>query len=306
MKYEIYHDESKEDGFWHVFLFVSVDFKAEVLGKLQKARKDFNGNDLSFKSLRSNASFEVAKHFLSIKNATLQQKVKGTIESFSCGKTEYCKIQKRRTLITSQFSSSPQWRIAVFRQENNHSDMGLHSDDLSKIETTFRMGVQGACHFLFEENSPLEIERIVLDKEDHYQIEHNRNFDSQKILNKLNRNFRTYCSLTEQTQISGNNLDSDDHLLLELADIFLGAFRFGFLHENGQLGTRDQKRLLLAQQIKPLIDRSNQGFARMQNSRFRNFGTFSSSKIGTNGDWNFSDISKEFLKENNIHNPTLF
>ena len=71
-----------------------------------------------------------------------------------------------------------------------------HQDNLSKIETTFRMGLQGAVHNLFNENDPLVLGNIFLDGEEHYRIEHKRNFDKKKVLNKLSTRFRQYCSLS--------------------------------------------------------------------------------------------------------------
>jgi len=43
----------------------------------------------------------------------------------------------------------------------------------------------------------------------------------------------------------------------------------------------------------------------MNNSRFNRFGTFSSAEI-INGEWNFTDLSTDFLKFPSVENLNLF
>src|SRR5206468_13123287 len=40
MLYDVYHDECKEGGYWHGFLFVPRPTRAELLGLLNRAREN--------------------------------------------------------------------------------------------------------------------------------------------------------------------------------------------------------------------------------------------------------------------------
>ncbi|MCX6561064.1 MAG: hypothetical protein NTZ26_11215 [Candidatus Aminicenantes bacterium] len=174
--------------------------------------------------------------------------------------------------------------------------MSVFLDGLSKIETTFRMGLQGAAHYLFSESEPLEIGKIFLDREVHYRIEYRREFDKSKILNRLSTNFRQYCSLHPDCEIMGEGVGSDDNILLDLADVALGAIRFATLTPC-QLSYEDakqRKRVEICKMLFPLVKKLRDGHARMQNSRFVNFGTFSSAKI-EDATWQFKDLSHRYL-----------
>lgn len=306
MIYDIYHDESQEEAFWHIFLFIPRKSREEVLKYLKRAKQlsNFKGKHLSSKDLYSDTSFECAKSWLSIFLATLQQKQKERLEHFYLGKEEYNQSQKRRPPIYKQFYKPPKCKVAIFHLRNKHRDM-ISYDDLSKIETTFRMGLQGAAHYLFNGNDPLIIGNIFLDREEHYRIIHKRNFDKEKVLNKLNARFREYCSLHSDCEILGENLSDDDHILLDLADIFLGTFRFGFLNPtSANCSDREKRKFNLCKSVSLLIGKLKEGYARMENSRFENFGTFSSAWID-DGDWVFENIAQKFLTGPSVENFKL-
>ncbi len=114
-EYDIYHDESKEDSFWHVFLFVPKLLREELISKLKVAREVFSGEELSFKDLGSDTSFFCAKCFLSIACSAFQQKIKSQLEPFLVGKTEYSSKQKGVKPLIDTFSDVPRLKIGIFR-----------------------------------------------------------------------------------------------------------------------------------------------------------------------------------------------
>jgi len=308
MEYSVYHDESKEDAFWHVFLFVPNESKSIVLKELRAAKEVtcLNLTDFSFKNIGSNNSIECTRIWLSILCAALQQDDKNEMEPYYLGKDSiHCPVHRRKKPNHNNFTTSPKLKIAVFQQKNNHEDMEGF-DNLINIETTFRMGLQGACSYLFNQENPLEIAQIILDREDHYQIAHGRDFDKNTVLSRLNRNFRTYCSLKNECTISGNSINDDDQVFLDLADLFLGTFRLGILKPQEKFcSDKEKKKHPLCYNLKTLMQRLNKGGARMNNSRFNRFGTFSSAEI-INGEWNFTDLSTDFLKFPSVENLNLF
>ncbi len=160
------------------------------------------------------------------------------------------------------------------------------------------MGMQGAAHFLFNDDNPVNITKIILDEEKHYLIEHHRDIDKNKILKRFSANARGYCGIDENCRIMGQGLSPEEIILTDLADIFLGTFKFGVINSFGEINKnfKFKNRRNLCEIIKPLIIRLNEGYARMRNSRFADFGTFSSASI-VNNDWEFNDMTSQFMRE---------
>lgn len=296
--YDIYHDESEERDFWHIFLFVPKDSMCKILPYLIEARKisKFKGNKLSFKNLFSTSSFECAKAWMSILVSSLQQTDKSQMQHFCLGKTEYDKKIGQRKMLPNKFECPLKLKVCIFHQKNEHKDMKGHYDELSKIETTFRMALQGACHFLFDKNNPLVIGNIFLDGYKHYLREHKRNFNDNKVLLKLKDKFRDYCNFQANTKFHYDYKKMNDEykLFSQLADIFLGTFRFGYLYSASSKTTeKEEKKLKICEHIKPLIEKLNRG-KNMCNSSYYKFGLFSSAFI-ENDEWKFESLHKKFM-----------
>jgi len=315
MRYEVYHDESKEESFWHIFLFIPEGMKEEFFQFLREARSNhnFDSGEMHFSSSRftSFAVFNCANSWLSILLSAFQQK-NGSMEKFWLGAPSY-HIPSFSTEELEQlekcFSRIPQIKVAIFRQEENHNDMTGHPDELSKIETTFRMGLQGACSYLFDQDHPVEISRIILDGERHYRRAYGREFDKEKVLRKLDSNFRLYCSLSTDCIINGEELDRVECEFSQVADFVLGIFRAGivrpkFSNCNNQ---NEQRKYKICKKLKEFFDEKiNLGSVRMRNSRFENFGTFSSARIDENEKWIFENIAPKFLTNTQAEIPSLF
>ena len=60
MDYELYHDESKEGGFWHGMLLVPIVKKHTLLNLLSQARENTNYSEpISIKQVRKQGGFTV-------------------------------------------------------------------------------------------------------------------------------------------------------------------------------------------------------------------------------------------------------
>jgi len=300
MIYNIYHDESKKDAFWHCFLFIPLESENELFNALKSAKKntDFQG-EMHFRKMdfTRQPSYGCSKSWLSILIASFQQK-NGAMEPYWVGKQKYhSKEWERKEAFKKKFSKPLKVKIAIFRQDNHHQDMSGHFDKLSKIETTFRMGIQGATHYLFDESNPIEANKMIIDGENHYQMIHKRPIDKEKIVSKLKANSRSFFTFTGNFEIRGESLSEKEKEFIDLADCFLGVFRAGIIRPSSEYCTNDneRKKYELCELIKQFFDdKLNRGTHRMRNSRFEKFGTFSSAKI-ENDNWKFSNIHQDFL-----------
>lgn len=297
MIYDVYHDESKEKSFWHVFLFIPRSFREKIFDFLDEAKKlsKYNKERIGLKFVNSKSSFECAESWLTILNSALQQKSKGSLAQFTIGKSRRSNDMLRKHPILRQFDNPPCCKIGVFHIKDNHKFMTGHIDGLSEIETTFRMGLQGAAHYCFSREQQLVIGDIFLDGDEHFRIEYERDFDAQKVLSRLDERLRDYCQLHDTSRIRSNDVDATDRAFLDLADLYLGVFRRGTLSATGRLKNEKRREYtrLLCNIISPLIIRSGEGEARMRNSRFYRFGTFSSAWID-NGNWKFESLAPKF------------
>ena len=309
MLYNIYHDESKEEAYWHVFLFVPLNQRIEIHERLQEARLNTNckKSRLSFKKLKNGPSIHCAKVWLSILSSSFQQRQKNRMEPFLNGINDRDHLRKRSVSHCDQFSQPPKCKIAIFRQANKHSDMSGHLDELSKIETTFRMAIQGAAHYLFSEENPLIVRNVFIDGEKHYKREHRREFDKNKIICKLESRFRKHCMFHQDCYIQGEQLDPIEREFLDLADIVLGAFRLGTLRQSIEdcKTNKERENYILCKYISCVIEKLQKGKARMANSRFEGFGSFSSAYISDFNDLIFEDMIHDFQKKPSPVIPTL-
>lgn len=288
-QYEIFHDESKEDAFWHVFLFVPINKKEILLKTLKEIRKTVKTKDFSFKNINPWSSLFWAKSFLSIFCSSLQQKEWKTEPYFKY--SFYNKAEGKKCTQTGNFNEPLKVKIAIFKQKNNHKDMVWHKDELSKIETTFRMWLQWASHYCFDKEHPLEICKIYIDGEKHYKIWYKRDLDKKKIQEKIKIKAKEYVTFNEVFEIVDWTKNEENKIFLELADLCLWIIRLKYLESHGEtLSKKQTDKLILFENIKSLIERLNKWLARMKNSRFERCWTFTSAEII---DWerSFSELN---------------
>ncbi|MDD3145509.1 MAG: hypothetical protein PHV23_05350 [Candidatus Gracilibacteria bacterium] len=297
MEYDIYHDESKEDAYWHCFLFIPKENRSIILEELKEIRSKIEGNIhfCQLNSKKAGTKINGCKSLLSTISSSFQQVDKGKMEPFfKYNKTQYCNNSKRKFSEYGTFQISPKVKIAIFHQKNNHDDMNF-GDALSRIETTFRMGLQGAKHYLFNDNEKIIVDGIYIDGFEHYKIASGREFDIDKVKQKLVNNSRDYVTFKESFHILDGKINDDDKLFLDIIDLFLGTFRLNYLFKKGDKSIIDDNRYILFKSIEGVINKMSDGPIRMKNSRFKNFGSFSSGSI-EKGVWKFENIIEELKK----------
>ena len=291
--YDIYHDECKEGGYWHGFLFVPRQTRMLLLELLTRAR--------------ANANHYEQLHYVTIGRSTNPHGKKCiTTEawtSIGCNALQQEKLRKYPPKVSLGRKPSPHSRIelcplntlllckfVLFRENDNHQKMYAGMTELQCIETTFRMGIKGGIHKLFSESSPITIGNVFMDGDEHYRGLYGRNFSINRTLQRLASERRAYVSFSSDTQLipqqsnhkqirPGQN--ADDSHLLQLCDILLGGFRF-----HSCFGDRAHPRFQVSYHCRVLLDHEQHNAARMAESRYFNGFSLQQAQI-EHGDWTF-------------------
>jgi hypothetical protein len=297
MKYELYHDESKEYGYWHGILLVPVESKPLLLRLLSKARQNVNYvYPLGIKKVKKRGKiYSAAESWVQIGVAALVSSPKGLPIPISLAKRVKGKPQYElfKELIGAKF--------IAFREKDSLSKMSDRLDYGGKIETTFRMGLKGGLHFLGSEDAPIAIKKMHFDGYEHQ----NRHIDAVRIVERL-YGLRSYCSISDSNDLIDDRPSDhtrhdsqsyDDCQLLQLTDLLIGCFRSILGHSTRPIHKA------LAYPVESIVKRYFQGYARMQNSRWRNSFCISQCYLNADG-WNFEII--EYKQEDNEQQLTLF
>jgi hypothetical protein len=282
MDYELYHDESKVDGYWHGILLVPVAKKQMLIQLLSQARQNTRYEEpLSIKRIKKyNRVYDCADSWVQIGVAALMSRIKTQPYPISLGQKNYSLFQ---TVIGSKF--------ILFRYLDNIGNIPGYQDYGSKVETTFRIGLKGGLHMLGNQSESINITRMHFDGYEHYL----RHLDRNRIIGRLT-GLRDYCSISTAADViddrSGNHKkpgcqDYGDCQLLQLADLLIGCFRIALAPV---VETKNIHRKL-AQPIKGIIDRYQQGSVRMRNSRWRDGFCMSQCYLAS-GSWKYQMIEE--------------
>ena len=285
MKYELYHDESKEAGYWHGMLLVPTSTKGELVSKLNEVRKyTKHQHEIGLKNVKKSSGkvYSCAQAWIQIGIGSLRSKVKGIPYHVHMG-------DKVRGIPQCSIMNSPiGCKFIVFREVDNHQGYEHYPDYGSKIETSFRIGLKGGLHFFGSDESPIEITKLHFDGHQHYQ----RNLNPERIVGRI-KGLRSYCQIVDEIDDRSSDHDKQDSQshedcqLLQLTDLLIGSFRT-CLHQ-----TRDaHAKLAFPAQV--LLKEYQKGHARMKNSRWA--GGLSISQCCCNdGSWVYNSI--EFFKK---------
>jgi len=134
---------------------------------------------------------------------------------------------------------------------------------------------------------PIKIVRMHFDGHEHYQ----RHLDKDRIIGRM-VNLREYCSSVDAPDLIGDGTSDhtregcQDHIdcqFLQLTDLIIGSFR-------SVLGTGIRpERQRLVRPVKSLIERYQNGAARMSNSRWENSFWMSQCEL-VDARWLFSEM----------------
>lgn len=295
MEYELYHDETQVDGYWHGMLLVPTDSRNQILTLLAQARVNTTfAHRISFKGIRHDhgRKYDLARSWLSIGLAALRAVPGNGITAIALGR------DKKGQLILHGFSGAPKCKFVLFRERDAHRQMSGYVDHASKVETTFRMGLKGGLHMLGSADSPITISKLHFDGHEHYK----RHVDKDRIIGRL-KGLREYCGFStgdgiiDDRSSDHRRIDSqpyDDCQMLQLTDLLIGAC-------HATLCGGEARHHVLAAPIADLIDRYLQGPRRMANSRWKD--AFCMSQCFLEEDqWRFERLEPMSRKPSNTLN----
>jgi len=300
--YDIYHDESKEESYWHGFLFVSRSTRDYLLSLLQQARdgakwqKFISFKDISNRMGRCSPRVQLVESWLTIALASLQQqKFHKKVQFFICEKPKkYFSCLKKPI----------KCKFIVFKEKDKHKKMFKGLSKMKKIEITMKMGLLGGAHYLFDNDNPLMIGNLVIDK-----------FGPKKELRKMLISLahdivekkRKYVSFIQGAKIIFQTSDHqklplsknrDDSHLLQFTDILLGAVRF----LSCKLDIQHIK-YQISYSIKFLLQKDQNNFFEMKETRFAKGFSLTEAWL-EDGKWQFDPLRLK-KDSNNFTNRQL-
>mgnify|MGYP001568513828 CR=1 FL=1 len=295
--YDIYHDESKQEAYWHGFLFVPRNSKDDLLELLLEAR--------------SNTDYHHRIHYSEIKNATKSYHEKAiitkswtTIGVYSLQQQKLLKLPPLVFLgVSKRLGVKPVYRkmnklvkakFVLLKDNDNHKKMFSGMSELECIETTFRMGLKGGVHKLFSEAEPITIGNVFIDGDEQYTGKFGRTFDINRSLRRFameRKPFVSFCSdsklipqKSDHQQIDSSQDKSDSHLL-QLCDILIGGFRFySYCPDSKHIKYK------ISYPCRDLLNHDQNNYARMKESRFFNGFSLSQAQL-VNDQWEFNPLN---------------
>ena len=163
MDYELYHDESQVDGYWHGIFLVPSETKNELVDLLDISRSKINYfAKVSLKNLRRTRGqkYNTVNSWIQIGVASLMQSQKtksGLKHHIDLG------ARYRGQPIFDPYNILIKTKFILFRERDYHQLMDGYPDHASKIETTFRMGLKGGIHLLASRSEPINIIKMHFD-----------------------------------------------------------------------------------------------------------------------------------------------
>lgn len=286
LNYEIYHDESNVDGYWHGMLLIPSEQKQIFFEMFREERKKINYfNRFSFKEIDSKGEkYKLADAWLSLAIGFLRSRINKEKYIVERWDEEGKRIQP--SVLPGNYMGA---KFILFRVVDDHANMAYLHEKTSKIETTLRIALKGGLHFFGSDEHPINIEKIHFDGHEHLL----RKIDKKRVIDKIDC-LRAYCSFDKRSDLiddrSGNPekpncQDLIDCEFLILVDLLIGAFRIA-------LGGKCNKhRYVLAKHPNAIISRMREGPKRMRNSRWSS--SFCLSECYLDTTWHFQPISDQ-------------
>lgn len=286
-KYELYHDESIKDGYWHGMLLIPTHKKVEFYEVLQCYRKKIAYyNKFSFKDIKGpGQKFDLADAWLNVGIGFLRSGLNS--EKYPVYSWNDNSLFSKFEVLPPEFLGA---KFILFRVKGEHEDMTYFSDKVCNIETTMRMGLKGGLHYLGTDINPIFIEKIHLDGYEHYL----RHADVSRIVDRI-YGLRDYCSFAQRDKIlddrSSDPQKSDHQEIIDceflvLTDLLIGSFRVALSQEKNQWKKK------LSEHAKLILKRLSDGRKRMSNSRWCGSFCLSECELVDNK-WKFNNLELE-------------
>lgn len=282
MEYDLYHDESKEAGYWHGMLLVPRGTRQGFLGQLNSIRgnTDYDGV-IRLKGLNTTSGkrFRCVRAWMHFGVAALIQNLKGTRYPFYTG-------QDAANPGFDLFDSVIGAKFILFKVRDGHRVLTGFRDYGAKVETTFWMGLKGGLHLFADESRTLTVASFHFDGHEHY----GRHVDGDRIVERLG-SLRDGVEVPHFASIHDGTGDHtrpgcqtyDDCQFLQLTDLLVGGFRTVLGHQS------NHAQGAVAAPLSELAERWHQGYARMRNSKW--FKGFCISECYLqNSEWKFTNL----------------
>lgn len=157
-------------------------------------------------------------------------------------------------------------------------------------ETTLRILLKGACHFLYDENHKITVSRIIVDG-----FPAHREFDDNRIIGKLNaevennrtplRNYVEFAPdiqithiLSDHTRYDSSSIEYEDANLLQCADLLLGSINYAIFQpgwtgeKHFQIGEQcDNKKRFLSRSISVMLHKLDRKAGFVNSSHYLSF-----------------------------------
>jgi hypothetical protein len=191
-------------------------------------------------------------------------------------------------------------KFVLFREKDTHKNMYAGMDQLKRIETTFRMGIKGGVHKLFNESEPIQIGNVFIDGDEQYWGVFGRPLDVSRTLQRFASEARSYVSFVDGPRLIPQHSDHkrteqdqnvDDSHLLQLCDVLIGGFRFHACQSD-----RKHPRFHISVHCKDLLEHEQTNTPRMAQSRYRNGFSLQQAWI-EDDEWNFASLDVAPPKE---------
>lgn len=294
-EYIVYHDESQVGGFWHGILFIPEKHRTFILESLNEIRTISKFNEpISLKNATKKRikRYACSKMWVDFAYHCLQQnskdKMLGTvyfpvkeINSDYSKATCYTPIIQLQQIVGMKFS--------LFHLPGTLKSLNddYHFDYASKFETTYRMCLKSACHFLFTDENPVILNGLHFD----HHLHLGRKIDYNRIIERLTYEFKDYASFNSGVYINDESSDHrlgesqsyDDCQFLQLTDLLVSGFRT-FL---GEATNSDHKEVCC--NIDLLISKWNRGHAGYRNSRWYKGLSISQGSLDEESNWRFNN-----------------
>lgn len=296
MIYDIYHDESKEEAYWHGFYFVPRDNRQYLLDLLNEAREKCDYfSQIHYKNIKSDTKSHgkkatIMKAWTSIGIASIQQqKLVKNPPPVYLGHNP-----KKREPVYRRLDTLIKCKLVIFKEKDKHEKMFFQDDNLRNIEITFKMALKGALHRLFNDENKITVGNIYIDGDEHYMREYRRNINTEEIINRLKIEKREYIDFLEDSRIIPQKSDhkkikklqdENDSHLLQLCDILIGGVRV-----HSYCPYDNMTRYRVSEQCKWLLEHDQNNMARMANSRYFN-GFLLNEAWLENGEWKFGQLA---------------
>lgn len=298
LTFDIFHDECKEEGYWHSFIFIPKTTQQKLLSNLIEARETLkyfhpiHFTDITNKSKSHSEKVRLIKSWTSMLYYSLQeQKINADLY---LGHKDNRAVYKKVKGIENKIGA----KLVVLREKDNLKKMFSSMNYSKKVEATFRMGLKGGCHFLFK--NAIRIGNIYVD---HPEKNFNKNHDGPSILQRLKTEFNNniiFCEDSKICPVDKESYQSKEMVseFMQLADISVGAIRTRAL----QIKVPNL-RYEITRPLDELFEKDIKNKARMNNSRYLNSFSLSNSWI-EEGNWKF-DIMK-IEKKDLLEHPSFF